>query len=95
MKDQKVFNLESLSKEELIRTNNKLNRRCGELERQVALMQRSLKSAIAQLRFNNERAYYYANELRSSCHTLRQERNPESRFSLVKSQVCGWIHSLK
>ena len=69
------MNPSELSNEKLVETNRRLNRRCQELEKEIARRDRADRHVMQDFKSNAQRVYYYANMLRDELHKADESLN--------------------
>ena len=74
-KTQEGWKFCSATRQQMVETNQRLNRRCQELEKENAIIKSSLVAATAEFKMQSNRAHYWANRLRDLVRAIRDGRN--------------------
>ena len=69
------MNPSELNIEDFIETNRRLNRRCQELEKEIAQRDRADRHVMQEFKSNAQRVYYYPNKLRDGLHEADESLN--------------------
>jgi len=73
-KPQEGWKFCSATRQQMVETNQRLNRRCQELEKENAIIKNSLAAAMFEFKMQANRAHYWANRLRDLVRGIREGR---------------------